>query len=96
MSKEKPTYTMRVEHGRYFAAFKDSLGNRQEIEIPHDIFIALEECRKHEKRQANAFERHIEHMELSETQLSARMSIRRNALKKRSLKRLMYTWLWLC
>ena len=77
MSKEKPTYTVHIENEngieRCFVAFIDGLGARQEAEIPHAIYIALEECRKHENRQAHFVERHVEQVELSEAQLQLRM-----------------------
>jgi RNA polymerase sigma factor (sigma-70 family) len=76
MTDNKPAYTVRAtETGgtpRYFAAFEDGCGTRQEIEIDYETYLALDACRKHEQRQRKFFERHIEHLELSENQLAAR------------------------
>ena len=73
MPSENFTYTVREEivDGvvRYFAAFMDGDGNRQETEIPREVYMALEDCRRHEQRQARSDKRHIEQSLLSDEQL---------------------------
>lgn len=71
------TYRVRVESAdgitRYFASFADGEGAAHEAEIAFDVYSALENCRKHEKRQINFEDRHVEQAELSEAQLHERM-----------------------
>ena len=77
MGYNKPTYTVRALEAdgaiRYFAAFVDGDGALQEVEISDAVYLALEECRRHEVRQVRSAERHHERMELSEEQLSNQM-----------------------
>jgi len=76
MRGNSTAYTVRIEETdgatRYLAAFADGDGTRQEVEINREIYLALEDCRRHEQRQMKYFDRHIEHLELSEAQLAAR------------------------
>jgi len=76
MSDNTFTYAVREETidgaTRYYAAFKDGNGTRQETEVNREIYLALNQCRLLEKRQENEFDRHRERFELSEAQLAAR------------------------
>ena len=77
MKDNRPTYSVRVTEMdgaiQYYTAFIDGNGMRQEIEINREIYLALEDCRKKEKRQQKYFERYIEHLDLSEEQLAERI-----------------------
>jgi len=79
MSDDTPAYAVREETidgtTRYYAAFKDGNGTRQEIEIPRAVYLALDDCRKHEQRQIRSGERHVENSRLSEEQLAERASV---------------------
>ena len=70
------TYHLRTEttcgETKYYAAFSDSSSHWQEIEIPGEVYMALDRCRLKEKGQQNVFDRYTEHLELSESQLAAR------------------------
>ena len=76
MTDNKPAYTVRIAEvdgtTRYFTAFVDGSGIQHEIEIPREVYLALEDCRLTEKRQENEFDRHRERFELSEAQLAVR------------------------
>jgi RNA polymerase sigma-70 factor (ECF subfamily) len=76
MTDNKPAYTVRATETdgtpRYFAAFEDGGGTRQEIEVDRDVYLALDACRLAEKRQINETERHWERCKLTENQLTAR------------------------
>ena len=76
MTDNKPAYTVRIAEvdgtTRYFTAFVDGSGIQQDIEIPREVYLALEDCRLTEKRQENEFDRHRERFELSEAQLAER------------------------
>ena len=78
MIDNKPTYTVRTENTdgalRYYAAFVDGDGHSQEVEISHAVYLVLEECRRHEQRQARSDERHEERFALSEGQLAERQA----------------------
>jgi DNA-directed RNA polymerase specialized sigma24 family protein len=84
MTDNKPAYTVRIAEAdgktRYFAAFVDGSGIRQEAEINREIYFALEDCRRKEKRQSKFHDRHVEHLELSENQLAQRMAEPSNPL----------------
>ncbi len=71
------TYNVRVENvngiDRYFAFFADGEGVMHETEVSFEVYLALESCRKHEKRQDNFDDRHVEQAALSEGQLQERM-----------------------
>jgi len=76
MAYNIPAYAVRAEGTdgatRYFAAFTDGSGTRQEIEIDRETFLMLDDCRRHERRLETFFDRHVGHLELSEAQLAAR------------------------
>jgi len=78
MTDHKPTYSVRVaetdETVNYFTTFIDGDGIRQEVEINREIYLALEDCRRKEKHQQKFFDRYIEHLDLSEEQLAARVA----------------------
>ena len=71
-------YRVRIEgegsNTRYFSSFVDAADAVHEIEISFEIYLALENCRRHEKRQENFIDRHVEQAELSEGQLQERMA----------------------
>ena len=77
MPIEKFTYAVREKTvdgvAQYYAAFTNGDGLPQEAEIPYEVYLALVQFRREERRQANIFSRHLEHLELSEAQLAARM-----------------------
>lgn len=77
MPIENYTYTIceKSKDGviRYFASFLDGNGLSQESEISYDIYLILDECRRHENRQKRSMERHQERLTLDEHQLAARM-----------------------
>jgi len=76
LADNKPAYTVRVAEAggttRFFAAFEDGNGTRQEIEIDEAVYLTLDACRLIEKGQENERGRHWERLELSEAQLAAR------------------------
>ena len=76
MPTERFTYSFRTENVggeiKYFAIFTDGDGNPQETEIPREVYMALEDCRRHEQRQTRSDERHIEQSLLSDEQLIER------------------------
>ena len=78
MTDNKPTYTVRIsETGgapRYYAAFVDGSGARQEVEINREIYLTLEECRRDESRQQRSVKRHQERLDLTEEQLADRIA----------------------
>jgi len=77
MIDNKPTYTVRTGETdgslRYYAAFVDGDGIPREAEINREVYLALEECRRHEQRQVRSDERHRERLVLSEGQLAERI-----------------------
>ena len=77
MNNNKPAYTVRTGETdgalHYYAAFTDGDGLSQEVEVSREVYLALDDCRKHEKRQVHFIERHVERAELSEEQLQERM-----------------------
>ena len=79
MPLERFTYAFRstVENSvtKYYASFTDGEGNLQEAEIPREVYVALNDCRKHEQRQTRSDERHTELSLLSNEQLVERSAI---------------------
>ena len=73
MLKNENPYTVRIEESdgikRYYISFTDGCGILQETEVEKDVFNEIEKYRKHEKRQLNFFDRHIEHSELTDESL---------------------------
>jgi len=57
---------------KYYVSFTDGNGDFQKVEVNIEIYTALEESRKNEKRQTNFINRHVEHTELSEEELLMR------------------------
>jgi len=73
---EKPSYTVREETvdgvTRYYSAFEDDSGQRQEIEVSYEVYLAIDNYRREEIRQVNVIKRHRERFVPSENQLAAR------------------------
>jgi RNA polymerase sigma-70 factor (ECF subfamily) len=69
-------YALRIEVSegitRYFVSFKDGQIIEHEIEVSREVYTAIDDCRKHEKRQRSFFERHIEYSELTDETLNNR------------------------
>jgi len=86
MSFEKFTYAVREETVggivRYFAAFQDGAGILREVEIPREVYLALEDCRRDANRQIVSIKRHQERLALSESQLAARASALPTAMEE--------------
>ena len=61
------------EENKNIAIFKDSENNIHEVEISDIIIEALNNEKRKEKRQKNEFDRHIEHSEIFENKLAARV-----------------------
>lgn len=69
-------YTLRTEIREgvtyYYASFRDSQSALRETEVSREVYIVIDECRRHEKRQKNFFDRYIEHSELMDETLLRR------------------------
>ena len=78
MSDEKFTYTVReeIKDGEvcYYATFADGNGMLREADISYELYLAMEDCRRHEQRQVRSEERHRERLALSEGQLAKQMA----------------------
>ena len=76
MFYNKNPYTLQIEESdgktRYIVFFKDGQGIIQEIEVPRQIYHEFDEFRKHDKRQQNYFDLHIEHFDLTDKQINRR------------------------
>ena len=87
MSFERFTYAVRDESVdgklRYFAAFIDGAGNQQEVKIPREVYLALEDCRRDTNRQIASIKRHQERFDLSEGQLAARATASSAGMEER-------------
>ena len=58
---------------RYYAAFFDGKGKPQEVEISEDVFHAFEEFVKTERNLRRWDERHEEHLEYAEEEISVKV-----------------------
>jgi RNA polymerase sigma-70 factor (ECF subfamily) len=76
MIRQSSTYALRTEDSegksRYFVSFKDGQAIMREVEVNREIYLALDDCRKHEKRQRSFYERHQEYSELTDETLNSR------------------------
>lgn len=76
MIRQPSTYALRIEESegvtRYFVSFRDVQAATREIEVSREVYLTLDDCRKHEKRQRSFYERHIEYYELSDEHISGR------------------------
>jgi RNA polymerase sigma-70 factor (ECF subfamily) len=57
---------------RYYVSFRDGQAVLRETEVSREVYLVIDECRRHEKRQKNFFDRYIEHSELTDETLSHR------------------------
>jgi len=77
MTDNKPAYTVRTGETdgapRYYAAFADGDGIHREVEVSLEVYLALDDFRRHDLRQIRSGERHRERFALSESQLAERM-----------------------
>jgi len=91
MLKNEYPYTVRIEETdgieRYYISFTDGSRQWQETEVAPEVFAELEKSRKHEKRQLNFFDRHIEHSEVTEESLRDRASVPLNSLEETAIMR---------
>jgi RNA polymerase sigma-70 factor (ECF subfamily) len=69
-------YALRTEASEgvthYYVSFRDGQTIPHEIEVSREVYLAIDDCRKHEKRQRSFFERHVEYSELTDETLNAR------------------------
>lgn len=77
MYKSKNPYKLKVlldtaGQERYYVSFKDGTGTIQEVEISKELFLEFQSFEKEYKHEANIYDRYIEHVELTEEQLSKR------------------------
>jgi RNA polymerase sigma-70 factor (ECF subfamily) len=76
MIRQSNTYALRTEESggvtRYFVSFRDGQAVMREAEVNSEIYLALDDCRKHEKRQRSFYERHVEYSELTDETLNDR------------------------
>jgi RNA polymerase sigma-70 factor (ECF subfamily) len=76
MIRQSNTYALRTEESegvtRYFVSFRDGQSVMREAEVNREIYLALDDCRKHEKRQRSFYERHVEYSELTDETLNDR------------------------
>jgi RNA polymerase sigma-70 factor (ECF subfamily) len=76
MIRQSSTYALRIDESdgepRYFVSFKDGQAIMREVEVNREIYLALNDCRKHEKRQRSFYERHTEYSELTDETLNDR------------------------
>jgi RNA polymerase sigma-70 factor (ECF subfamily) len=65
---------MEIREGaiNYIVSFADGQSVLRETEVSREVYLTLDECRRHEKRQKNFFDRHIEHSDLTDETLSRR------------------------
>jgi RNA polymerase sigma-70 factor (ECF subfamily) len=56
----------------YLVSFADGQSVLRETEVSREVYLTLDECRRHEKRQKNFFDRHIEHSDLTDETLNLR------------------------
>jgi len=73
---------------RYFVTFKDGQGILQDIEVSEQLYSAFYEFKKHEKRQQNYFDRHIEHFDLTDAQINMRALRRSTDLEETVIDRM--------
>jgi RNA polymerase sigma-70 factor (ECF subfamily) len=76
MFDNENSYTLRTETGegitRYFVSFADGQAIFRETEVSREVYLAIDDCRRHEKRQRNFFDRYIEHSDLTDETLARR------------------------
>ena len=69
-------YTLRTENREgvtyYYVSFRDGRTILRETEVSREVYMIIDECRRHEKKQKNYFDRHIEHSDLTDETLSRR------------------------
>jgi RNA polymerase sigma-70 factor (ECF subfamily) len=69
-------YTLRMEIcediTHYYISFADGQAVQRETEVSREVYLAMDECRRHEKRQRNFFDRYIEHSDMTDETLSRR------------------------
>jgi RNA polymerase sigma-70 factor (ECF subfamily) len=65
---------MEIREGaiHYLVSFADGQSVLRETEVSREVYLTLDECRRHEKRQKNFFDRHIEHSNLTDETLNCR------------------------
>jgi RNA polymerase sigma-70 factor (ECF subfamily) len=86
MIRQSNTYALRTEESegvtRYFVSFRDGQAITREVEVNREIYLTLDDCRKHEKRQRSFYERHVEYSELTEETLNSRARLKPKSVEE--------------
>jgi RNA polymerase sigma-70 factor (ECF subfamily) len=86
MIRQSNTYALRTEESegvtRYFVSFRDGQAIAREVEVNREIYLTLDDCRKHEKRQRSFYERHVEYSELTEETLNDRARLKPKSVEE--------------
>lgn len=77
MYRSKNPYKTRIEKDEtgkehYYVSFKDGMGITHDIEISYELYLEFKSFESEHIREANIFQRYIEHMQLSDSQLHKR------------------------
>ena len=77
MYRSKNPYKTRIEKDEtgkehYYVSFKDGMGITHDIEISYELYLEFKSFESEHIREANIFQRYIEHMPLSDSQLHKR------------------------
>jgi len=75
--RSKNPYKTRIEKDEtgkeyYYVSFKDGMGITHDIEISYELYLEFKSFESEHIREANIFQRYIEHMQLSDSQLHKR------------------------
>ena len=65
-------YTRKVINNKYFILFKDVSNAKRMIEVNKEIYNAFDQFELDDLKEANEFDRHIEHKELTEESIHNR------------------------
>ena len=74
-------YTLHKENGNYYISFSDVNGRKQTVQVNETIFTQFDEFERDDISEMNEYDRHIEHLTLSEDRL-----IKRNISLNKSLE----------
>ncbi len=75
------SYTLHKENGNYYISFSDVNGRKQTVQVNETIFTQFDEFERDDISEMNEYDRHIEHLTLSEDRL-----IKRNISLNKSLE----------
>ncbi len=83
-------YTLTIQNGKYYLAFKDGQGVHHQMEISETLYALMNSFELDDLSHLNEWDRHIEQSELSDATLENRMAELPESVEETVCKQILY------